>query len=128
MVLRVWKSPWARPLRRCLQGLAKLHGHFVPAVAQGSGANYLTQMGRCRAAARGGDFDLAVLPDREAVAKQEGDAAEREVARRDLVGGVGAGAVEDLQDGFALERSARLAAAVALRGRGGQPDGSRRGR
>ncbi len=93
---------------------AEFYSHFKLAIAQGAGANDLGQMS-------GGavvilDFDFTGLSDGEGFAEEERDPAEGEVARHDVEGGVGIGAVEDREGGFALNGLAVFTATVAIDG------------
>ena len=97
---------------------AELDGHFVFAVAQRTRADHFAHL-RAVGVAVADDFDFAVLSDGERFFQQKRNPAKGEVARHDLEGGIGVGAVEDSEDGLALNGAAIFAASVSvlLRGR-----------
>jgi len=87
-----------------------LDGHFVAAVGEGSGAGDFADVAGEVAVL---DVDAAGLADGEGAAEQKGDAGEGEVAGLDVVDFAGAGAVEDGEEGLALDGFAVVFASFA---------------
>jgi formimidoylglutamate deiminase len=88
-----------------MPGLANVHSH----------AHQRTMAGLAEISGPGEDSFWTwreALPDGQRVAQQEREAAARQVARRDLVRGVGQRAVEDDQRGLALDGPADVPPAV----------------
>jgi hypothetical protein len=105
--------------RRRSGSSAELDGHFVFSITQWAGADDLAEVFDAF------EFDPAGQADGERVFEDEGQAAERQIARHDVENGIGAGPVEDGEDGAGLQQAAVFAPSITA-GEGGAS--GRRGR